>query len=111
VYFTIELQKKLQGTGVDVFAVHPGVIWTDLGRNNKSFVKNAIFRFFLSIFGKNPLQGCQTTLFAAISPSLKGKGGNYLGDCKIEQPNPSTQIPQNTQKLWEISCKLVGLSK
>jgi len=107
VYFTIELQKRLQGTGVDVFAVHPGVISTDLSRNSNGFTI-AMFKLALSVIGKTPLQGCQTTLFAAISPSLKGKGGSYLGDCEIQQPNPTALVPENTKRLWDISWKLVS---
>lgn len=33
--FNVELSKKLQGTGVTTYALHPGVIPTDLSRNWK----------------------------------------------------------------------------
>ena len=32
IWFTTELARRLTGTGVSVFSVHPGAVSTDLGR-------------------------------------------------------------------------------
>ena len=32
IWFTQELSRRLQGSGVSVFSVHPGAVSTDLGR-------------------------------------------------------------------------------
>ena len=32
IWFTLELSRRLQGSGVSVFSVHPGAVSTDLGR-------------------------------------------------------------------------------
>jgi hypothetical protein len=33
----------------------------------------------------------------------------YLSDCKIKTPAKEAQSPEAASRLWEISCKLVGL--
>lgn len=64
----------------------------------------------MRIFGKTIEQGSQTTIYAAISPKLEGKGGLYLADCEIAQPAPHSVNPERAKKLWELSEKMVGLT-
>ena len=33
IWFSTELARRLQGSGVSVFSVHPGAVYTDLGRH------------------------------------------------------------------------------
>lgn len=68
---------------------------------------------------------CATTVAAAIDPSLEGKiipdpadsihmliyvesSGAYLDDCKPTPPTPGASRPENAEKLWNLSEKLVG---
>jgi NAD(P)-dependent dehydrogenase (short-subunit alcohol dehydrogenase family) len=108
VSFTFELQKRLEGTGVESFAVHPGVIFTELHRDDSGGFR-VFLRLLTSIFGKNTIQGAQTSIYAAISPSVKGKGGSYLADCAVTKPLPQGHDPVISKKLWDISANLVGL--
>jgi len=102
VLFTVELQRRLQLLGISAFAVHPGVILTNLVRHinapaatdtaatdnaaapppPRTDARPARPRRTPPEAMKSVEQGAATTLFAALSPSLDGRGGLYLEDCK-----------------------------
>jgi len=97
VLFTVELQRRLQLLGISAFAVHPGVILTNLVRHVNApaatdkaaapappptDARPARPRRTPPEAMKSVDQGAATTLFAALSPLLNGRGGLYLEDCK-----------------------------
>lgn len=130
--FTVALQKRLASKGVSVFAVHPGVIPTELGRhlteddiralmNSQSLggekkASGGTSRGKLSL--KTIPQGAATSVWAATSPSLEGKGGLYLEDCNIAEEVPEGVAehgyyawavdPVAAEKLWQVSEQIVG---
>ena len=76
---------------------------------------NAIF--------KNPSQGAATTLWAATSAALAGRGGVYCEDCDIALPTDPDSAsaryqgvdahavdPQAARKLWDVSAALTGVN-
>ena len=56
-----------------------------------------------------PEQGAQTSLYAALEPSLQSKSGIYLSDCKEASPSKKALVEADQDRLWEISEKMVGL--
>ena len=100
VLFTKELARRLEGTGVTVNAVHPGVVATELGRHTAF---SAPFNWF---FGRTPEEGAKTTLWVA----LEAEGtGEYYADCKANPAAPQADKVEDQKKLWELSVKLTGL--
>ena len=62
-------------------------------------------------------QGAATSVWAATSPELAGRGGLYLEDCQVgepaEQGSDSGYLPYaldaaQADRLWELSEQLVG---
>lgn len=89
--FARDLNRRLKGDGVEAFSVHPGGIMTPLQRhlqqeemvalgwlNADGSIPPAVQALF-----KTPEQGASTTVWAATSPLLKGKGGVYCENCNI----------------------------
>lgn len=82
VLFTVELERRLAPKGIHAFAVHPGVVVTELSRHLNAD----------DVAGLGPLtlsdvsHGAATTVWAATSPALDGLGGVYLEDCGIAAP-------------------------
>jgi len=122
VLFAVELDRRLRRFGVSAFAVHPGVIVTELGRH---LTQEDIEAFSKGMRGRGEAlrrktveQGAATTVWAASSPQLTSKGGLYLEDCQIaalsEEPGtPGGYMPYATderaaKKLWEVSEQIVG---
>ncbi|RDD40165.1 Retinol dehydrogenase 14 [Trichoplax sp. H2] len=111
--FAHELNKKLQGSGVTVNSVHPGVVRTDLGRHSE-WVKSywiVLLRPLLMLILKTPLQGAQTSIYCAVAEELEGVSGHYYGDCMEKKLLPRAKDDEIAKKLWDISCKLVNLTE
>lgn len=130
--FTVALQQRLGSKGISVFAIHPGVIPTDLGRHlTEDDIKALMSSQSLggekkesggTSRGKLTLksipQGAATSVWAATSPELEGKGGLYLEDCSIAEEVPvgvaehgyfSWAVdPVAAEKLWQVSEQIVG---
>ncbi|XP_041922977.1 retinol dehydrogenase 12, like isoform X2 [Alosa sapidissima] len=75
VLFTRSLAKKLTGTGVTTYVLHPGVVQTDLWRHlNKA---QQALMWMVSPFTKTSVQGAQTSIYCAVAPELATENGGY----------------------------------
>ena len=111
VLFTVELEKRLSGLGIHAFAVHPGVIMTELSRHLTQDDTAALMARLPPSF-KDVSQGAATTVWAATSKELDGTGGLYLEDCHVaaETPGdfsggyaPYAMDTDEAARLWEWS--------
>ncbi|XP_037077685.1 LOW QUALITY PROTEIN: retinol dehydrogenase 12-like [Pollicipes pollicipes] len=104
VLFTRELARRLAGSGVTTYAVHPGVVRTELWRHQGGWL-----RALLRPVVRSPEQGAQTTLYCALAPELETVSGRYYADCKETQPSRRAQSDEDAARLWAVSERLVGL--
>lgn len=112
VLFCRELAERLQGTGVTVYSLHPGVIRTELGRHlipTLALWKRIIAMPFLMLI-KSPWEGAQTTIYCAVDESLADKSGLYYSDCAPKRPAPQAMDAAAAKKLWDLSASMVGLA-
>jgi len=113
ILFTRELAERLEGSGVTVHCLHPGVIATELGRHIKDYL--GIFSVILlpmRPFIKTPESGAQTTIFCAVDESIREETGKYYADCREAATCPVALSNQEDQrKLWILSEQLTGLTK
>lgn len=106
VHFTRQLAKKLEGTGVTVNSLHPGVVKTELGRHltvTKSTIGRIVFTPIAWLLLKTPVQGAQTTLYCALSSELEGVTGKYFSDCKEKDVAEQGKDEEAAKRLWAIS--------
>lgn len=113
VLFTVELERRLAPLGVHAYAVHPGLVGTDLMRylsdKDREVMDSRITSSHLAY--KSPQQGAATSVWAATSPQLAVCGGAYLEDCQVSKKyTPYARDPEAAQRLWSISEELVGQS-
>ncbi|CAK7316772.1 retinol dehydrogenase 12 isoform X1 [Vulpes vulpes] len=104
--FTRELAKRLQGTGVTTYAVHPGVVSSELVRH--SFLLCLLWRIF-SPFVKSAREGAQTSLHCALAEGLEPLSGKYFSDCKRAWVSPRARDNKTAERLWNVSCELLGI--
>lgn len=109
--FTLELSRRLEGSGVTVNALTPGIVRTNLGRHVQvPLLAKPLFHLASAAFFKSPLQGAQTPLYLACSPEVQGVSGKCFANCKEEQLLDKATDPQAARRLWDVSCQMVGLS-
>ncbi|XP_022361141.1 retinol dehydrogenase 12 [Enhydra lutris kenyoni] len=106
VLFTRELARRLQGTGVTTYAVHPGIVSSELVRH--SFLLCLLWRLF-SPFIKSPWEGAQTSLHCALAEGLEPLSGKYFSDCKKAWVSPKSRDNKTAERLWNVSCELLGI--
>lgn len=114
VLFTLELAKRLEGTGVTVNAVYPGIVNTKLLRNTsfyKSYISSIILKPFLWMFIKNTKQGSQPIIYAAAEPSIEKESGVLFGHNfeKKELTIPEHEDNNIQLWLWRVSEKWTNL--
>jgi len=122
VLFAVELERRLGPRGVHAFAVHPGVIQTELSRHmvaeDWQLLQDRARARGAELALKTIPAGAATTVFAATAPELAGRGGLYLEDCTIatvdDAPDAAGGVrswaldPEAAQRLWSMSEELVG---
>ena len=120
--FALGVDLRERGNGIRAFSVHPGGIFTNLQRhlpdeemvvlgwkNPDGTLPERVKASF-----KTPEQGASTTVWAATSPKLDGKGGVYCEDCDIAKAaTPESQRYEHArdwisddaraEKLWAMS--------
>ncbi len=78
--FSLELARRLEGTGVTSNAVHPGLVKTNIARTAPFIIRRA-FDLLGPVIAKTPSQGAATQVYVATSPALAGVSGAYFEDC------------------------------
>ena len=125
VLFAVELDRRGRDRGVRAFSVHPGAIITPLGRHLTEgdladvLVLDADGKAELPEF-KSPEAGAATSVWAATSPLLDGRGGLWLEDCDVgpwAAENGLNAVgvkryakdPAEAERLWAWSVEQTGV--
>ena len=111
VLFTYELACRLEGTGVTVNCLHPGMVATSLIDKDKDFP--VFFKYFYKLskpLMKSPARGAETSIYLASSPEVEGVTGQYFVNKKIAQSCPESHDRELARRLWAASEKLAKLA-
>lgn len=106
VLFTSELARRIEGSGVTVNAVHPGVIRTNLGNSSGLF---GIVLKAAKHFWNTPEEGAKAPVRLAADPMLQNTNGRFF---MLEKEMELTEAAKNKDlacKLWDLSSKLAGI--
>lgn len=114
VLFTRELAKRLKGSGVNIYAVHPGAVKTEFGRKLGDILP-AFIVFLLHVLGplftKSSEQGAQTSIYCAVADEVEQQTGLYYSDCAVKQPANQALDDDAAKRLWDLSAKMVGIQQ
>lgn len=106
VLFTKELARRLEGTGVTTYAVHPGVVATDVWRRVPAPLRWIIKKFMIT-----PEQGAESSLRCATDPALATQTGRYYTVGGTEKrPNRVADDVELAKTLWTKSAEWTGLT-
>lgn len=110
ILFSRELSRRLQGTGVAVYSVHPGIVATNLARYVMNrFVKRLLTPLAVLIGLQTAEEGCQTIIYCAVASELAEVTDSYYGSCRQEPWSEAASDLGVAKKLWEISESMTGL--
>lgn len=109
IYFARELAKRMEGSGVTVNFLHPGMIDSGIWRNIP-FPLNLPMMAITKGFFKTTKAGAQTTIYLATSDDVANVSGKYFMDCKETTLNAAAMDEEKGRKIWEESVKLVKLT-
>jgi len=106
--FTAELNRRVGERGVASYALHPGVVQTELARDQPWWMLPIGLAMWP--FMKRVPQGAATTLHVATAAGLERPGGEiYFADCA---PNRQPKLARDAgvaARLWDLSAEGVGL--
>jgi NAD(P)-dependent dehydrogenase (short-subunit alcohol dehydrogenase family) len=96
--FSAELAKRVQGTSVSTYSLHPGVVDTEIWRALPNWARPLLrLRGFLT-----PEEGARTTLHCAMHAPQQ-ESGLYYADSKPMQPAALGRNSELATALWERS--------
>lgn len=108
ILFTVELAKRLEGTGVTANSLHPGVVATNFGMRGGMLMEFAVKAF--RVFFASQEKGAQTSIYLASSPDVEGVTGKYFKNRKQRTPSKAALDEAAALRLWEESERIVAQS-
>ena len=96
--FSAELGRRLAGSGVSTYALHPGVVASDVWRSVPW-----PFRSLMKLAMISTEEGAATTLHCATSGDVAQETGLYYDKCRVKQPSRLAQDPALAAELWKRS--------
>ncbi|MEW4569358.1 SDR family oxidoreductase [Tautonia sp. JC769] len=108
ILFAGELARRLDGSGVTVNALHPGVV-------NSSFFSSGegpawwVMKRVAGLFAISPEHGARTSVYLARSPEVEGVSGAYFVKQREVKPDAAAQDDEVARRLWRVSEELTGL--
>lgn len=115
ILFAVELERRLGSAGVHAWAVHPGMVRTDLGRNFTKDDYAELSSRAKASGGSLPALvtvdvGASTQVWAAVAEEPLEQPGTYLADRGFAPAARYATDPEAAERLWELSERLVGES-
>jgi len=93
--FTKELARGQAGAGVHSYALHPGVVASDIWRKVPWPVRPILLRKMLTVE-----QGAETSLYCATSPDVAEHDGRYYDNSREKKPSALSEDEALAKELW-----------
>ena len=106
VLFTYEMARRIQGSGVTVNALHPGLVRTSIARNNGLIGR--VVNFFIGVRGIDVEKGAETPVYLASSPEVEGVTGEFFIDCRAVASSDLSYDEDLASELWSLSERLTS---
>ena len=103
VLFTSELARRLGPSGVHSYALHPGVVASDIWRRIPWGLRSLAKLFMIS-----NEEGARTSLYCATAPEVADHDGRYYDKCREKKPSRLAHDAELARQLWEKSVQWVG---
>jgi len=102
VLFAREIARRWAGRGITAYALHPGVIATDIWRS----VPQPL-RWLLTRWMKTPEAGAATSIRCATDPALANVNGRYFMNESESNPSRAARSDELAARLWDESESMI----
>jgi len=110
--FTFELARRLAAAGepITVNTLHPGVVRTNMGRNNPSPWWRLGYTA-MGWLGISPEQGADTVIYLAAAPEVEGVTGEYFVERRAVPASRAARDAAAAERLWALSESMTSLAE
>jgi NAD(P)-dependent dehydrogenase (short-subunit alcohol dehydrogenase family) len=105
--FASHLARRMTGSRRTAYAVHPGVIRTELVRHMNPLIRGA-FSIATPLGFKTIPQGAATQCYAVAHPDAPRHSGGYLADCNPARPSAHGRDTAMAERLWQVSEEIAA---
>jgi NAD(P)-dependent dehydrogenase (short-subunit alcohol dehydrogenase family) len=108
ILFSYELARRLEGTGVTVNCLHPGMVRTGFGKDQGglfSIVIKAAGPFMMS-----PEKSARAAVYLASAPELEKVTGKHFAKGKERESSKESYDTAAAERLWQVSAELTKLA-
>jgi len=104
ILFTRELARRVEGKGVTVNCLHPGMVGSNLATNNGFLGRLAMT--LVRPFARSNEKGAETAVYLCTSEDVADATGGYYYNCKQTWPKSFAQNDEDAARLWQESERL-----
>lgn len=108
IYFTRELARRLDGSGVTANALHPGFVRSQFGRDGDLGTGMGVGIGIVQVFAISARRGARTSIYLASSPEVAETTGGYYFRCKPAAVSKPAEDDDAARRLWSASEELVA---
>jgi len=105
VYWTLELARRTEGSGVTANAVDPGPVASRIGSNNPGLAYTLVGPLLRTLL-PDARRAARTAMWLACGPDLEGASGGYYRFMRRREPR-APRAEELGPRLWEESLRLV----
>jgi len=107
-HFTLELARRIEGSGVTANAVDPGPIASNIGANNPGFLY-ALAKLMIKYLFPSAEKAARTAILVATDPALANSNGGYWRSRQRRERPLKNPNPELDAGLWRESVRLTGV--
>jgi len=110
VLFTKEFERRKPDSHISIFAVQPGLVFTDIGLKHTTLLHAIAWRLRRSLWrGKTPAEGAATSIHLSREPQVIHQSGTYWENCQPKTSSAESHDEKVAARLWEKSMELCGI--
>jgi retinol dehydrogenase-14 len=102
-----EANRRLSGSGVTAYAVHPGLVGTSFGKGGDSFLIGLGIRI-VGRWLRSPEEGADSVVWAATDPNIIEEAGSYFTDREVARSTRHARDDDQARRLWDVSGQILS---